>query len=541
MNPSTWRLQTLLMCGFSVILAALLAVAAVGWLGQARNVRAVGALYNDRMVPLEQLGAIQYSATRARVLLMDALDVAQPDNTSKRLTQYRETVAVMDRQWRAYLGTEMTPEEMRLIAEVKPALQNFLTQGLAPVAQALELQQYERARELLFGQLSPLNAPLTSALARLVSLQVQVGQQEYEDTQQHAAQMQLTLLALTALAVLVSVASAWAITRLVIRRLGTEPAELAQVAERIAQGQLGQMQASHSAPGSVSASMELMRAELVQIVTEVRQGSASIASATIQIAQGNLNLSQRTEEQAMALEEIAATLQEVGQVARANADHAQQAYELTQNATHIAREGGGVVGQAVSRMNSISESSNRIVDIIGVIDSIAFQTNILALNAAVEAARAGEQGRGFAVVAGEVRNLASRSATAAREIKQLITESKERVDSGADLMGQLGGTMDAVVLAIKKVSGVVGQISLDSQEQSHCLSQVSEAMDQIDETTQQNAALVEESTAASASLEQQSQALLDTVSVFRVEPGATAAVALTRPLLPPQVSQLALA
>ena len=513
-------MQTLLMCGFSVILAALLAVAAVGWLGQARNVRAVGALYNDRMVPLEQLGAIQYSTARTRVLLMDALDVAQPDNTSKRLAQYRETVAVMEQQWRAYLGSEMTPEELRLIAEVKPALQNFLAQGLAPVAQALEQQQYERARELLFGQLSPLNPPLTSALGRLVSLQVQVAEQEYEATQQHAAQMQFTLLTLTTLAVLVSVASAWAITRLVIRRLGTEPVELAQAAERIAKGHLAQVPTGPAAPGSVSASMELMRAELAQIVTEVRHGSESIALATAQIAQGNVDLSQRTEEQAMALEEIAATLDEVGHVARANADHAQQAYELTRDATQIAHHGGDVVGQAVGRMNSISDSSNRIVDIIGVIDSIAFQTNILALNAAVEAARAGEQGRGFAVVAGEVRNLASRSATAAREIKQLITESKERVDSGAELMGQLGGTMDAVVQAIQKVSGVVGQISLDSQEQSHCLSQVSEAMGQIDDTTQQNAALVEESTAASSTLSVQAHHLLERVSVFRLEPVA---------------------
>jgi methyl-accepting chemotaxis protein len=245
-------------------------------------------------------------------------------------------------------------------------------------------------------------------------------------------------------------------------------------------------------------------------------GSENVATASAQIAQGNQDLSGRTEQQASALQQTAATMDELGSTVRNNADNAAQANQLALGASSVAVKGGAVVGQVVETMKGINDSSRKIADIIGVIDGIAFQTNILALNAAVEAARAGEQGRGFAVVASEVRSLAQRSADAARQIKTLITASVERVDQGTALVGQAGKTMDEIVGAIQRVSDIVGEISSASAEQSSGVAQVGQAITQMDQTTQQNAALVEESASAAMSLQQQAQQLVQAVAVFRL-------------------------
>ncbi|SFE05025.1 methyl-accepting chemotaxis protein [Paracidovorax konjaci] len=259
-----------------------------------------------------------------------------------------------------------------------------------------------------------------------------------------------------------------------------------------------------------------MTAKLSAVVGTVRLNAESVASASVQIAQGNADLSQRTESQASALEETAASMEELGSTVRQNADSARQADELARGAAGVAMQGGTVVQQVVETMRGIHVSSSRISDIIGVIDGIAFQTNILALNAAVEAARAGEQGRGFAVVAGEVRSLAQRSASAAKEIKELITASVSQVANGTALVDQAGSTMDEIVESIRKVSGIVGEISSATAEQSAGVAQVGEAVSQIDTATQQNAALVEESAAAAGSLKSQAQQLVDTVAMFRL-------------------------
>jgi len=242
-----------------------------------------------------------------------------------------------------------------------------------------------------------------------------------------------------------------------------------------------------------------------------------VALASAEIAQGNQDLSGRTESQASALEQTAASMEELSATVRHNADNAQQAHQLSVSAQSVVREGGQVVGQVVQTMQGIHDSSRRMSDIIGVIDGIAFQTNILALNAAVEAARAGEQGRGFAVVAGEVRSLAGRSAEAAKEIKRLITDSVERVEQGTVLVDQAGNTMDEVVSSIRRVTEIVGEISASGAEQATGVAQVVEAVAQMDQTTQQNAALVEEMAAAADSLRGQAQSLVQTVSAFKVE------------------------
>jgi methyl-accepting chemotaxis protein len=271
---------------------------------------------------------------------------------------------------------------------------------------------------------------------------------------------------------------------------------------------------------SLMAQLQAMQQSLANAVTQVRQGSEGVATASAEIADGNQDLSQRTEQQASSLQQTASTMEELGTTVRHNADNARQADQLAQGAAGIAVKGGDVMGQVVETMKGINDSSRRIADIIAVIDGIAFQTNILALNAAVEAARAGEQGRGFAVVAGEVRSLAQRSAQAAREIKDLITTSVQRIDQGSELVNLAGKTMDEIVDAIRRVSSIVGEISAASSEQSSGVGQVSQAVQQMDEATQRNAALVEQSAAAAENLKLQAHQLVQAVAVFRVTPAA---------------------
>ena len=291
-----------------------------------------------------------------------------------------------------------------------------------------------------------------------------------------------------------------------------------QVANRVASGDLSASISATSKDemGLLLGALERMQHSLVTTVTSVRSNAQGVAAASAQIAAGNNDLSGRTEEQASALEQTAASMEQLGSTVKQNAEHATQANQMAKSASVVAIEGGEVVAQVVATMKSIDESSNKIADIISVIDSIAFQTNILALNAAVEAARAGEQGRGFAVVASEVRALAGRSAEAAKEIKTLITTSVERVEQGSLLVDKAGETMTEVVSAIGRVTDIMGEISAASQEQSQGVAQVGEAVTQMDQTTQQNAALVEEMAAAASSLNHQARSLVDAVAVFKL-------------------------
>jgi methyl-accepting chemotaxis protein len=279
---------------------------------------------------------------------------------------------------------------------------------------------------------------------------------------------------------------------------------------------------------------------LTAIVNQIKEASETIDTASKEITQGNTDLSQRTEEQASSLEETASSMEELTSTVKQNAENARQANQLAVGAADVAVKGGDVVKQVVSTMGGISESSKKIVDIIGTIDGIAFQTNILALNAAVEAARAGEQGRGFAVVASEVRNLAQRSAAAAKEIKELITDSVNRVDAGTQLVDEAGRTIDEVVVSVKRVTDIMAEITAASQEQSAGIEQVNQAITQMDEVTQQNAALVEEAAAAAESMQEQSGALVQTVATFKVGHEALAAARTERraPNRPQNVARL---
>jgi methyl-accepting chemotaxis protein len=315
----------------------------------------------------------------------------------------------------------------------------------------------------------------------------------------------------------VLLAAGLVVARSLLRELGGEPTYASVITKRIAEGDLSvDIALKPNDQSSLLHSIKSMRDAFTGIVSRVREGSESVATASSEIAQGNQDLSQRTEQQASALEETAASMEQLSSTVRQNADNAKQANQLAQGASTVATSGGAIVEHVVETMKGINDSSKKISDIIGVIDGIAFQTNILALNAAVEAARAGEQGRGFAVVAAEVRNLAGRSAEAAKEIKTLINDSVTRVEQGTTLVDKAGVTMTEVVSSIKRVTDIMHEITAASVEQSQGVSQVGEAVTQMDQATQQNAALVEESAAAAESLKLQAQQLVQVVSVFKL-------------------------
>ncbi len=323
------------------------------------------------------------------------------------------------------------------------------------------------------------------------------------------------MLSLGALAILFGVGIAWFLMRSITRPLS----RAVEVAQKVAAGDLtSQVEVNTSdETGQLLQALKDMNENLRKIVSEVRTGTDSIATGTKQIASGNADLSQRTEEQASSLEETASSMEELTSTVKQNAENAKQANQLAISASAVAVKGGAVVSQVVSTMSSINESSKKIADIIGVIDGIAFQTNILALNAAVEAARAGEQGRGFAVVASEVRNLAQRSAAAAKEIKALIGDSVEKVGTGTKLVDEAGKTMEEIVFSVKRVTDIMAEITAASQEQSTGIEQVNQAITQMDEVTQQNAALVEQAAAAAESMQEQAQNLAQAVSVFKLD------------------------
>ena len=339
--------------------------------------------------------------------------------------------------------------------------------------------------------------------------------------QSEVQQQRLVALGLGILSILlVSLGLAFALDRLVLRPIGGEPEDAARITERVAHGDLSQPIAlrAHDST-SLMAQLQGMQNSLASVVANVRQGAESVATAGAQISQGNHDLSGRTESQASALEQTAASMEQLSSTVTQNADNARHANELARSASRVAVQGGEAVARVIDTMQDINDSSRKIADIIGVIDGIAFQTNILALNAAVEAARAGEQGRGFAVVASEVRSLAGRSADAAKEIKTLIGASVGRVEVGATQVTQAGQTMTEVVQAIQRVTDIMGEISAASAEQSAGVGQIGEAITQMDQVTQQNAALVEEMAAAASSLQNQAQDLVQTVAVFQLGEG----------------------
>ena len=379
------------------------------------------------------------------------------------------------------------------------------------------------AAQILDQQFTPAATAYQEVVQQLVAMQHANIAAAAQANQESAAASRRLIGALAALAVLLGAVSSWLLARGIVRPIR----EAVRLAETVASGDLTRRIEANGRDetGALLRALRHMNDSLVAIVTEVRASTDTISDASGEIAAGNLDLSSRTEQQASALEQTAASMEQLTGTVRQNADNARQANQLAITASNVAVDGGAVVGQVIATMGSINESSRKIVDIIGVIDGIAFQTNILALNAAVEAARAGEQGRGFAVVASEVRTLAQRSAAAAKEIKLLIGDSVDKVDIGAKLVDQAGATMEQVVESIRRVTDIMAEITHASQEQTGGIEQVNAAIGQMDESTQQNAALVEESAAAAGAMQEQATKLAEVVSVFKLDAQAVAPVA----------------
>jgi methyl-accepting chemotaxis protein len=388
----------------------------------------------------------------------------------------------------------------------------------APFKEAIRLVtafNSEDAIKMIATRIDPLNQQALTEINKLVDIQQAAAHQVLDNTVESGRQLMNMLFVIGAVALLVGGAFAWTMTRSIIQPLQ----DAVLVARRVAAGDVA---SKVEVTGSDEVSQLLhalrdMNDSLQKIVGEVRAGTDSITVASREIASGNADLSSRTEMQAGALQETANSMVQLTDIVKQNAESAKEANRLVISASGIAAKGGEVVSQVVGTMGSIKESSRKIVDIIGVIDGIAFQTNILALNAAVEAARAGEQGRGFAVVASEVRNLAQRSANAAREIKQLISDSVEKVDAGGNLVDQAGKTMDQIVTSVTQVADIMREITAASEEQSADIEEVNRAITKMDEMTQQNAALVEQAAAAAQSMQDQAAVLGTAVSVFKIE------------------------
>ncbi|MDB5956153.1 methyl-accepting chemotaxis protein [Ramlibacter sp.] len=405
----------------------------------------------------------------------------------------------------------LSAPEKKLLGDIQP----MLTKYRKMVDDAIDMSSMDVATGAMSMQAADAQyLSVLKDLSALVALEKKIGADSYEAAAAAARAAMGVLLAILAAAVVSSLAIAFILSRAIVRPLHDAIA----TADQIAHGDLSvavHVRGSDETADLLRA-LSSMAMNLRQLVSEVANGSHMVADTSAQIAQGNQDLSQRTEEQASTLEETASSMEELTSTVSLNAQNARQASQLAVGASEVARKGGQVVGEVVSTMNGISESSRKIADIIGVIDGIAFQTNILALNAAVEAARAGEQGRGFAVVAAEVRNLAQRSAAAAKEIKTLIGESVNKVDNGAKLVDAAGRTMQEIVASVKKVSDLIAEIAAASEEQDAGIQQINTAVTQMDQVVQQNASLVEEAAAATESMKGQAANLLQMVGRFKL-------------------------
>ncbi|MFT3814620.1 MAG: methyl-accepting chemotaxis protein [Acidovorax sp.] len=461
---------------------------------------------------IEVLGNMRATANRLRASEVGMTLAADAAERERLVQDVANVIKLMADQEQAY-APMVTPRETAAYEDFKKYRASYLETQKQLLALVKE-DSFAKAVKLLYGDSQKSFIAMAETIGKLVKINSEGAAEAFKESQAAYDSARGIVIGVLAVSVIVAVALAVWVTRLITVPVG----QAVQAAREIAGGNLGvQIQAqSKDETGQLLQTLTDMRDKLASVVSGVRRNAESVATASAQIASGNNDLSARTEEQASALEQTAASMEELGSTVRQNADNARQANQLAMSASTVAQQGGDVVAQVVDTMRGINDSSRQIADIIGVIDGIAFQTNILALNAAVEAARAGEQGRGFAVVAGEVRSLAQRSAEAAKEIKGLITASVERVEQGTQLVDKAGETMTEVVSSIRRVTDIMGEISAASSEQSQGVAQVGEAITQMDQATQQNAALVEESAAAADSLKSQAQELVGAVAVFKL-------------------------
>ncbi|MFZ6749733.1 methyl-accepting chemotaxis protein [Undibacterium sp. Ren11W] len=488
---------------------------AMGIYGVSNSNAVINEIFTNQLPGVENLGDSRILQLRARTAIDRVIAHPEDPGAADTIKRVEGFLAKSEEHWKKYLALPQDAEEKKLSDAVASVKDKYLKEAFLPMLAAVKAVNVGEADRLNMELVPPMYSAYSDQVVQLSEYQFHTAEKKLEDSQ---AAFRLFIW-VDIIGVLGGLVAVFVSAFFLLRAISNPLKEMLTQFDEIGKGDLSNKISATSTDemGQLLSGLENMRQSLVQTVTVVRQGSASIALSSAEIATGNMDLSGRTEQQAASLEETASSMEELTSTVQQNADNARQGNALAQTASEVAKKGGQVVGDVVHTMSSIKDSSKKIVDIIGVIDGIAFQTNILALNAAVEAARAGEQGRGFAVVASEVRNLAQRSASAAKEIKALIDDSVNKVDVGTRLVDDAGKTMDEIVISIKGVADIMAEITAASAEQSDGISQVNIAITKMDEATQQNAALVEQAAAAAGSMEEQANNLNMAVSIFKVD------------------------
>nr|WP_315401653.1 methyl-accepting chemotaxis protein [uncultured Duganella sp.] len=523
MKIANLKIGTRLGLGFGVVVVLLLAVAFIAVSRIKLINQATDEILNDRYAKVTLARQIETEVNvQARYLRNAIIGAADPAEVKSSLGKL-DASAKQNNEHMAKLKEMMNTEKGRALFNAIGERREAYASARAATVKLLLDGQAEQAGKYLLKELRGPQTAFFEAIVAMADFQESLMTKSGEQAEADGAFAVRTTVALSALAAVAAALIGWFITRTITLPVNRAVA----LAQTVAAGDLSSRIEVDSTDeiGTLLQALKDMNQSLNDIVGQVRVSTDEIATATGEVATGNMDLSSRTEQQASALEETASSMEELTSTVKQNSDNARQANGMAASAAEVARQGGAVVAQVVQTMGQINESAARIADIIGVIDGIAFQTNILALNAAVEAARAGEQGRGFAVVASEVRNLAQRSAGAAKEIKTLINDSVDKVDAGNRLVAQAGATMTEVVASIERVTGIMGEITAAGHEQEVGIEQINQAVAEMDTVTQQNAALVEEAAAATGALEQQAAHLAQVVSVFKLAGGAPATVA----------------
>ncbi len=511
------KISTRLFLLIALLSVLLVAIGAGGLLGIVQTNESLRSTYEERLVPVAQISEIQKLLLRNRLAIATALVTPTPETIAASTAEVEANINAIGKVWATFMATTLDPDEAKIANTFTENRGRFVQQGLQPAVAALRANDLVGANRVVLEAIRPLFVPVNENITALMAFEIDKAKHSYAEALGRYTTIRVMSVLSMVAGVLCAVIFGVALIRGISRSLG----QAVDISNAVARGDLSQSihVAGKDEAAQVLNALAAMQGSLIQVVSNVRSGSESVATASAQIASGNYDLSARTEQQAGSLQQTAASMEQLSATVKHNADNARQANQLALNASATAIQGGEVVAEVVHTMKGINDSSQKIADIISVIEGIAFQTNILALNAAVEAARAGEQGRGFAVVASEVRSLAGRSADAAKEIKSLISASVDRVAKGSILVDRAGVTMDEVVSGIKRVTDLMGEISVASTEQSQGVSQVGESVAQMDQVTQQNAALVEEMAVAANSLKSQAHDLVNTVALFKLAAG----------------------